>query len=115
VAAEYRQYFFSSRRRHTRCLSDWSSDVCSSDLLSLLRLQAAEQRQPTFLGPAGGGTFQQVALFPEDCLEEGFLGRAQDLHPTVEIGRASCRERALVVEGTDFGENNTRGQGNVCR
>src|SRR5262245_1207671 len=23
----------SSRRRHTRCLSDWSSDVCSSDLL----------------------------------------------------------------------------------
>src|SRR5205814_4579915 len=28
-------FFFSSRRRHTRCLSDWSSDVCSSDLDSL--------------------------------------------------------------------------------
>src|SRR5262245_62517606 len=28
-------FFFSSRRRHTRCLSDWSSDVCSSDLGSL--------------------------------------------------------------------------------
>src|SRR5258705_7313307 len=27
-------FFFSSRRRHTRCLSDWSSDVCSSDLLA---------------------------------------------------------------------------------
>src|SRR5436853_1272460 len=27
-------FFFSSRRRHTRCLSDWSSDVCSSDLTS---------------------------------------------------------------------------------
>src|ERR1035441_6815558 len=26
--------FFSSRRRHTRCLSDWSSDVCSSDLVA---------------------------------------------------------------------------------
>src|SRR6266436_6478326 len=25
--------FFSSRRRHTRCSRDWSSDVCSSDLL----------------------------------------------------------------------------------
>src|SRR5258705_13648897 len=25
-------FFFSSRRRHTRSLSDWSSDVCSSDL-----------------------------------------------------------------------------------
>src|SRR5690349_24582665 len=26
-------FFFSSRRRHTRSLRDWSSDVCSSDLL----------------------------------------------------------------------------------
>src|SRR5262245_64113486 len=25
-------FFFSGRRRHTSCLSDWSSDVCSSDL-----------------------------------------------------------------------------------
>src|ERR1017187_1184563 len=25
-------YFFSSRRRHTRYIGDWSSDVCSSDL-----------------------------------------------------------------------------------
>src|SRR5262245_63281219 len=31
-------FFFSSRRRHTRCLSDWSSDVCSSDLVPLLAL-----------------------------------------------------------------------------
>src|SRR3989442_2090092 len=27
-------FFFSSRRRHTRCGRDWSSDVCSSDLLA---------------------------------------------------------------------------------
>src|SRR2546422_10090729 len=27
-------FFFSSRRRHTRCSRDWSSDVCSSDLSS---------------------------------------------------------------------------------
>src|SRR5260221_4446910 len=26
-------FFFSSRRRHTRSLCDWSSDVCSSDLI----------------------------------------------------------------------------------
>src|SRR5205807_7156265 len=26
-------FFFSSRRRHTRLQGDWSSDVCSSDLL----------------------------------------------------------------------------------
>src|SRR5437588_10112527 len=28
----YIVFFFSSRRRHTRSLCDWSSDVCSSDL-----------------------------------------------------------------------------------
>src|SRR2546429_3493394 len=28
-------FFFSSRRRHTRCSRDWSSDVCSSDLLEV--------------------------------------------------------------------------------
>src|SRR5262245_50280794 len=32
------KFFFSSRRRHTRCLSDWSSDVCSSDLYSSKRI-----------------------------------------------------------------------------
>src|SRR2546422_5321590 len=29
-------FFFSSRRRHTRCSRDWSSDVCSSDLIKAL-------------------------------------------------------------------------------
>src|SRR5690625_7257438 len=29
----YNEFFFSSRRRHTRWPRDWSSDVCSSDLL----------------------------------------------------------------------------------
>src|SRR2546422_7261722 len=35
-------FFFSSRRRHTRCIRDWSSDVCSSDLLRLELLVDAE-------------------------------------------------------------------------
>src|SRR2546430_13094764 len=30
-------FFFSSRRRHTRFDCDWSSDVCSSDLLEIER------------------------------------------------------------------------------
>src|SRR2546422_4651762 len=43
-------FFFSSRRRHTRCSRDWSSDVCSSDLFLLpaavlgFRLSAATMR-----------------------------------------------------------------------
>src|SRR5256885_3802511 len=31
-------FFFSSRRRHTRLQGDWSSDVCSSDLLFLVEV-----------------------------------------------------------------------------
>ena len=36
VAVTGVQFFFSSRRRHTRCSRDWSSDVCSSDLYPVL-------------------------------------------------------------------------------
>src|SRR3712207_8691541 len=42
-------FFFSSRRRHTRYWRDWSSDVCSSDLLHVvprqLRTQVAQRRR----------------------------------------------------------------------
>src|SRR5256884_6619526 len=37
-------FFFSSRRRHTRCSRDWSSDVCSSDLLVPVREEIAWSR-----------------------------------------------------------------------
>src|SRR6266850_801451 len=34
-------FFFSSRRRHTRLQGDWSSDVCSSDLVRVARAERA--------------------------------------------------------------------------
>src|SRR5216684_3840225 len=40
-------FFFSSRRRHTRCSRDWSSDVCSSDLVRI-----------------------QVVGTPDDCIQQ---------------------------------------------
>src|SRR5882724_6821574 len=40
-------FFFSSRRRHTRCLSDWSSDVCSSDLIGNRSSPRVPPRRPT--------------------------------------------------------------------
>src|SRR3989449_6271422 len=40
-------FFFSSRRRHTRCSRDWSSDVCSSDLHESLRAYMAAETTPT--------------------------------------------------------------------
>src|SRR5207245_3371883 len=40
-------FFFSSRRRHTRCYRDWSSDVCSSDLPNRPRGPLGPLRTPT--------------------------------------------------------------------
>src|SRR5204863_3824664 len=37
-------FFFSSRRRHTRSLRDWSSDVCSSDLESQTNIERSAGR-----------------------------------------------------------------------
>src|SRR2546429_5431238 len=53
-------FFFSSRRRHTRCSRDWSSDVCSSDLGLLRRVIGSEtvvahpqiQREPSLEVPS---------------------------------------------------------------
>src|SRR5204862_3380542 len=47
-------FFFSSRRRHTRSLRDWSSDVCSSDLVALapFELSPPEWRERDILTQA---------------------------------------------------------------
>src|SRR5437016_14520622 len=106
-------FFFSSRRRHTRLVSDWSSDVCSSDLT------AAEAER---LSAEGQDMLGRVARFPKPiavgihgaCLGGGLefalacgyrvasdhprtqLGLPEvqlGILPGAEIGRASCRER----------------------
>src|SRR5260370_25000870 len=41
-------FFFSSRRRHTRFKCDWSSDVCSSDLIMLLAGKRHDRDRETF-------------------------------------------------------------------
>src|SRR2546422_11150916 len=53
-------FFFSSRRRHTRCSRDWSSDVCSSDLWC-----GTFDGQPRLAqAPLDGGPTAQVKLPP---------------------------------------------------
>src|SRR6266481_3398447 len=39
-------FFFSSRRRHTRWNCDWSSDVCSSDLMAKTKSSIAKKNSP---------------------------------------------------------------------
>src|SRR3989449_3941918 len=51
-------FFFSSRRRHTRCSRDWSSDVCSSDLGTSIPHQVLGRygSAQVLLKPASEGT-----------------------------------------------------------
>src|SRR5262249_57256229 len=69
------RFFFASRRRHTRLVSDWSSDVCSSDLRGLARCFSPTRPRPV----------------P--------LRRLQAAESWGEIGRASCRERGWILGG----------------
>src|SRR5699024_11628745 len=71
-------FFFSSRRRHTRSKRDWSSDVCSSDLLRKLE---KELNNHGFNGQfhmmlSGGGTctIDTACRFPIRILESGPIG-----------------------------------------
>src|SRR5437879_10236051 len=60
--------FLSSRRRHTRYIGDWSSDVCSSDLhWSRSFEQGVGLDPPPILGHEPGPSFW---LFPTPALTE---------------------------------------------
>src|SRR2546429_4145130 len=57
-------FFFSSRRRHTRCSRDWSSDVCSSDLVAYER-DLHDFAELLLLEKLGPRTLQSLALVAE--------------------------------------------------
>src|SRR6267378_2626245 len=48
-------FFFSSRRRHTRSLRDWSSDVCSSDLRARMPGSSRTYRERSAASRRGSG------------------------------------------------------------
>src|SRR2546429_1674478 len=86
-------FFFSSRRRHTRCSRDWSSDVCSSDLVfphqyAVLILDEKIVRRI--------GLSAQFCKHRSDVHIDVRIGIEEFPKPleiVSEIGRASCRER----------------------
>src|SRR5206468_5997864 len=101
-------FFFSSRRRHTRSDRDWSSDVCSSDLIfagssgTFLALNKGSIVRRRFRpgeiicreGEHGSTAFYvlsgQVEVSISTPMAHVKSGRRTG---RVEIGRASCRER----------------------
>src|SRR5438046_3293582 len=98
-------FFFSSRRRHTRLVSDWSSDVCSSDLIHGGDAGIVDQVVKASIRPANLGKHGFDALFVGHVGSTMLVTLASPVdrgaaathypmaEPEVEIGRASCRER----------------------
>src|SRR5256885_9895590 len=92
-------FFFSSRRRHTRLQGDWSSDVCSSDLLG--RVRARDER-----AGAWRGVCHRIAGISPVRPVSGVRGELPVVAGDTEggearegIGRASCRERGEISVG----------------
>src|SRR5262245_62478731 len=75
-------FFFSSRRRHTRCLSDWSSDVCSSDLIAAAETAAA------------------IGADPGD-LAERLIPRIADVEPALATIHGSFHDDQVLVGDQD--------------
>src|SRR3989440_9498153 len=73
--------FISSRRRHTRSDRDWSSDVCSSDLVDLVRLRVAHHGRERML-------VQQVRRHDVDAVEQMPDARSEERR----VGK-ECRSR----------------------
>src|SRR5215213_11208892 len=83
-------FFFSSRRRHTRLVSDWSSDVCSSDLVDIAdasRLVEAAGAE----GARAAVNFPFVSSFAVDqigtWIAEGAVGEPRAIRIEVAFAR----------------------------
>src|SRR6266403_1616743 len=83
-------FFFSSRRRHTRSLRDWSSDVCSSDLLAPREAGEQEGRHERRIGQRFVEDGQEIA----NALEEQ-LGR--DGERPVTRAERTRRDRGVAT------------------
>src|SRR2546426_4986640 len=87
-------FFFSSRRRHTRLQGDWSSDVCSSDLLHPLGDEVDPLQEVELRGLSeGGGDAASGGQEPERarCLEKAPTGDRGHVPPPRFVRRSVGR------------------------
>src|SRR5438034_5859570 len=68
---ELRFFFFSSRRRHTRSLCDWSSDVCSSDLYDRVKWALGVSLLNLFPLPREAG-FRESFAYAGESVDRGY-------------------------------------------
>src|SRR5205809_1387342 len=92
-----KNFFFSSRRRRTRCSRDWSSDVCSSDLgLDLGQIEDVNEKQAEYLGDILESGRHLLSLI-NDILDLSKIEAGRmELEPT-EFELPSAIENALTL------------------
>src|SRR5256884_6796504 len=87
-------FFFSSRRRHTRCSRDWSSDVCSSDLiLGAFKIEEDQTLHDELKLLDMIGFLYEISLSSPRGIDSSKHKLIQQMYMRQKIGRASCRER----------------------
>src|SRR2546429_6301899 len=93
-------FFFSSRRRHTRCSRDWSSDVCSSDLFMVSTRNPLADRSKITLEEVAS----QPLIFPRtgytrQVLDKLFRPYRSRIHVAMELPSVGMikRDRKSVV------------------
>src|SRR5690554_7147272 len=92
VYSRFLLFFFSSRRRHTRCGRDWSSDVCSSDLVRLVSgkldiRHVAGDIAADKAGPKAAGQYQKLYIALNRLQQLG--GSSWRLHTALNAQLAS--------------------------
>src|SRR5258706_1226074 len=101
--------FFSSRRRHTRLVSDWSSDVCSSDLLGVAVPSLAQMAGP---GQGGGSVVAAGALEPNAFVRIGTDNTVTVIVKHLEMGQGTYTGLpTLVAEELDADWSQIRVEG----
>src|SRR5690242_21676712 len=97
-------FFFSSRRRHTRLTCDWSSDVCSSDLLSIPgsvgSFSGGSSANYKIDGVNGSGSAPAVpGCTPNSSTQVPAVGVSNGTSATVVDGGTRSEERRVGKEG----------------
>src|SRR3546814_8093803 len=87
-------FFFKQKTAYEMRISDWSSDVCSSDLMTVLDTLLVGVSTPRARSRRGQNLERVFQLFPKlNERRSQLCGTLSGGEQQMEIGRASCRER----------------------
>src|SRR5690554_1587083 len=101
-------FFFSSRRRHTRCGRDWSSDVCSSDLFTLITNTLAKDKEISdrWRGFEDIADSRHLANRVEREVVDALVDAVKAAYPRLSHRYYAMKAKWLGMEQMDFWDRN---------